>query len=215
MTTIKVNATLAFNNAFLHYPIVIQRGSRGAEFTAYVTGDKITTGDQYVQGSNPGQARLYYYGDMIDAQSAIGFPCAPSYPCLTYPPKDPTAFDNFRKLINAIGTGIGNGAAHEASHYLAGQKNQDGYGMPIVDCGLGNQNAGRIGCYGNDNFVYEFYTANGQPQDPTNPDSSGGSFFYVDIPSHPIHQEFRDDCWLQKWTIPNQQKYVSGGMPCP
>lgn len=210
ITAIRVNATLALNNAFLNYPVVIHHGSQGAEFTAYVTGDKILS-DKYV-GS--GQARLYYYGDMIEAQSAIEFPCANNYPCLSYPP-DPTTFGSFLTLINAIGTGIGNSAAHEASHYLATQKNQDGYGLPIVDCGLGNTAAGRVGCYNNDNFVYEFYQATGQPQDPTNPDSTGGSFFYVDIPGHPIHQEFRDDCWLQKWTIPNQTTYSVRGVPCP
>jgi hypothetical protein len=40
----------------------------------------------------------------------------------------------------------------------------------------------------------------------------------VDVPGHPIHDEFRDECWIQKWTYPGQQTYISNvikGKTCP
>jgi hypothetical protein len=100
----------------------------------------------------------------------------------------------------------------------ATQKNQDRYGLPIVDCGSGNPDPERIACYNGDNFVYEFFSGTGAVQDPTNSNSTGGNFFYIDVPGYPIHHEFRDDCWIQKWTHPNQSTYMSNviiGKSCP
>jgi hypothetical protein len=91
--------------------------------------------------------------------------------------------------------------------------------LPIVDCGAGNEAQDKNGsCYSDDDFVYELFSGTGEEQVPADPKSTGGNCFYVDVPGHPIHHEFRDECWIQKWTHPGQQTYISNvikGKTCP
>lgn len=115
------------------------------------------------------------------------------------------------KVINAIGRALGNAAAHESGHYLKSLR-VGGQPLPVMDCGLGNRgpNPPQVQCDGDAgevNFVYEFYNGgSGSEQDPTNENSQGGQFFFVDIPGHSIKWGNQDLCWITKWvgqTDPN------------
>lgn len=214
---IQSEALKAFKRAFEPLGIKVQKGTlrTGSQvpqqnFNMYVVGHWPTPGAGKTflttQTSN-----VYYFTALLNGQTALqtlpgsGFSTPPTWP--------PTAQNvgNYFAMMSAIGKGLGNAAAHEIGHHLHeihpskggffGFLNT-GEGFPYMDCGPLNPE-GAIQCQNNNNFVYNFWTTNGVPQDPNDPTGSGGgSFFYVDIPGHPIHWGPDNVCWLVNWTIP-------------
>ena len=190
LALLKVNALIAFKRALGKLPIMVQPKADGAEFVAYVKDD-----DPEACGRNFGStSEVYYNCPMTAAQQALGHPSGEAgctNPWCTFSPLlSDTA--GMREVINAIGTGIGNAAAHEVSHYISS--------MPVRDCGLGNRKPPVVACDNHDNFVYEFYSGqSGLPQDSNNENSGGAQFFYVDVPGHPIHWGHRDFCRITDW----------------
>lgn len=80
--------------------------------------------------------------------------------------------------MQAIGTGIGNSAAHELGHQYSDPA------LPYMDCGYDTQRQGDpIACENNNNFVYNFFSGSGFPQDPNNSNSTGAQFKYTGVPS--------------------------------
>ena len=209
ITLLKVSAHLAFDGAFPKLPIIIQNGSKGAEFYACVL-DK----DPAAGGNWGTSSAVYYFGAMEQAQVATGYAegngpdCGQSW-CNFSPPQSDRV--GMLKVINAIGRALGNAAAHESGHYLKSLR-VGGQPLPVMDCGLANRgpNPPQVECDGEAgavNFVYEFYNGgSGAEQDPTNENSQGGQFFFVEIPGHPIKWGTQDLCWIKKWvgqTDPN------------
>ncbi len=183
------------------------------DFTAYVVGDYPFPEAGQKFSSNA--SKVYYFALMQGAQEALGRPDPDSSQWLifspSYPPPNPSAF------FNALGTAIGNTAAHETGHYLETIQNiasNNNAGMPFIDCGEGNQGDKNrplaVPCGSdNDNFVYGFYNSDGEPQYPNNPKSVGGMFFYgipggtPGVPVQtPIHWGPSDICWLQNYANP-------------
>jgi hypothetical protein len=82
----------------------------------------------------------------------------------------PVSHVDYRRLLAALGRGIGNTAAHETGHQLS---------LPGMDCG--NREApDKIPCEGGSNRVYNFFSGPGKSPDPTDPIWSGGAqFFYL------------------------------------
>jgi hypothetical protein len=217
---IEASALKALQNAFKSYPIsaklatfhttLFQNQVPDQEFVTYVVGTwpVPTAGYDYPLTNS---ARIYYFEPMGEAQRALGYPegqgpnCGRDWCNFTpaYPPNSPQAIADFRKLVVAIGTGIGNGIAHEAGHYLHGQAPPNGSPLfPYLDCG-----PGAVGflpqpthCEADNNFVYNFWNLSGLPQDPSNTSSNGSQFFFVDVPGHPIHWGPANKCWIEKWT---------------
>jgi hypothetical protein len=58
----------------------------------------------------------------------------------------------------ALGTGIGNTAAHELGHQFQGGKPT----LPYMDCGHG----GTRPCENGNNYIYNFFSGSGFPQIP-------------------------------------------------
>jgi hypothetical protein len=145
-------------------------------------------------------SNLYYLTALTAAQDALNL--SPKSGTPTWPPTAQN-MSTFLAIMGAIGKGIGNGAAHEIGHHL--QQIRPSMGglfhvnqqFPYMDCGMLNSD---FPCQDGNNFVYNFWTANGGAQGPG--DLSGGSFFYVDIPGHPIHWGRDNVCWLVNWTGP-------------
>jgi hypothetical protein len=73
-----------------------------------------------------------------------------------------------------------------------------------MDCGLGSTQAkfAPVARQGGDNFVYNFWSGTGFPQDTSNPKSNGGQFFYIDVPGHSIHGDRGNICWLKQYVTP-------------
>ena len=222
----------------MHYPLItiatseqILEKSQMPEFTAHVVGDNDTPGaGLYLSGTG----RVYYFAMMEGAQEALGQPSSqgppsPTSPCDTkteirctlspaYPPSN-AQLSNFQRIVQAIGTAIGNAAAHENGHYLEQIRTNGNPGLPVMDCGLNSNNkskVGQISCDKDkngsvDNFVYEFYNADGYPQDPTDPKSFRGQVFYFNVPGEPaIDWGPSDDCWIQKWIYPSCKSWPCG-----
>jgi hypothetical protein len=227
-------AMKAFQAAYLKYGVQVQIASQTPycpliiacskemepqqEYTAFVLGDYpySTAGQRFLASPYSG---VYYFYFLENAQIALGQEQPPGQSpnwldfSPTYPPQDVTRFVN---LLKAIGTAIGNGAAHEMGHQLeliTTLKSNNNKGFPFMDCGLGlSHNPNRdvpIACENNDNFVYGFFTAEGYPQDPTNPYSLGGMFFYGVPggqngvpPQSAIHWGPSDICWLKNYINP-------------
>ena len=196
-------------------------GTPDQEFTAFVLGDNPypTAGQRFLTTPYSG---VYYYYFMENAQQALGHPEIPANgagwidfsPTLTQTtaPADPS----FLNIMIAIGTAIGNAAAHEMGHHLeliTNIKSNNYQGLPYMDCGLGMPHDRNrpvpVPCEGYNNFVYGFYTPDGSPQYPGDPYSTGGMFFYgvsggqsgVPVQS-PIQWGPSDDRWLQNYADP-------------
>ncbi len=212
----------AFRNAYAKYGVQVSLATQtnnnpDQEYTAYVLGNYPypAAGQRFLGTSSSG---VYYFAFMEDAQDALGGPENPSTGAgwvsysPSYPPQDTAGFVN---LLVALGTGLGNGAAHEMGHWLELVTNipsNGSQGLPFMDCGLGNAGDSNrptpIACENNDNFVYAFFGEDGLPQDPTNPTSTGGMFFFgvlggtpgVPVQS-PIHWGPGDVCWIQNYVV--------------
>lgn len=212
---LEASALKAYQKAFASVPILVNLGSHhnttfgqapDQDFIAYVVGTWPAPASG-LEFPGSGAGRIYYLGMMDDAQTALGYPtgqgtdCGQSWCNFTpaYPPSSSQDNAGFQKLVKAIGGAIGNAAAHEAGHYLQRFTPQ----FPLMDCGAGAYGIAIVAaCENNDNFVYNFWSATGLPQDPADPTSNGGQFFYLDTPGHPIHWGPANDCWLKKWVYP-------------
>jgi hypothetical protein len=223
ITFVELAAISAYQKAFRNYPIDVRLGTYHTEFSFLGPGGKVRVMDQDFTANVVGNwplpfsgredtgcsGRMYYLAFMQDAQTALGrlghagenywVPFTPSYP-----PATQQDTDAFIGLLRTIGTGIGNGAAHETGHCLSGITPNGGIGLPYLDCGAGKTPTGSgVPCEQNNNFVFNFWSADGQPQDPANPMSNGGQFFYLDQPGAPtIHWGPADDCWLREYANP-------------
>jgi hypothetical protein len=219
--TIIAAALKSFRKAYAKYGIQVQLATQtnmnpDQEYTAYVLGDYPFPGAG--RRVTTASSAVYYFALMEGAQTALGAPQNPSTGAgwlsysPSYPPQDTAGFEN---LLAAIGTGIGNAAAHEIGHQLelvTGIPSNGSQGLPYMDCGLGNPGDSNrpvpIACENNDNFVYGFFTANGLPQYPNDPQSLGGMFFYgvpggtPGVPAQSaIHWGPGDVCWLQNYVV--------------
>jgi hypothetical protein len=219
VATIESEALKAFKSAFSSYPITMHIGSthfqggtqvRDQEFGQYVVGHWPTpsTGKSFPLS---GSSNLYYLQFMGDAQAALGSPVG-QYPncgqCRFQPtyqtPLAPGSLPDFQLLVKTIGKAIGNAAAHETGHLLEVIHPNGGPGFQYMDCGLANPDPnGAHACENGDNFVYNFFFANGVPQSSSDP--SGGQFFYIDPPGHTIHWGPTNKCWLTTYATPGSK----------
>src|SRR5262249_9808102 len=171
------------------------------EFVAKIGGDypvQILAQDFVTILGGVGVGKIYYMELMRQAEAALAKATGSLQPI--YPPKPGSkALAQFLTLFRGMGEGIGNSAVHETGHYLENQAVDEGFfssgkAFPYMDCGLANHHMTPIGeiagqkCENNDNFVYNFFNSIGTPpQDPNDPSSPGGDFFYHDRPGHTIH----------------------------
>lgn len=174
VATIESRAFNSFKAAFGKYAIVVNYGTK-QDFTAYIVGTWPTRAFALdIPGGTTG--RVFYLSFMDEAQTAAGYPngygqgpdCGHTWCRLSpnYPPTTQDDITALQKLIPAIGTAIGNAAAHEAGHYLQGVQAFQGKVFPLMDCGLANTKAlnGAIACQpdalypAGDNFVYNFFS---------------------------------------------------------
>jgi hypothetical protein len=216
----------SFQKAYAKYGVQVTLASQtdqqpDQEFTAYILGDYPFPGaGKFFSDSS---SAVYYFALMEGAQEALGQPANPTTGAgwidfsPSYPPPDTNAFVNY---LRAVGKAIGNSAAHEMGHHLERIKNiqsNNNLGFPFMDCGIGSPGTPNrpvaLACENSDNFVYAFYDADGLPQDPNNPHSTGGMFFYgvpggqLGIPVQaPIHWGPSDVCWLQNYVTPGSCK---------
>jgi hypothetical protein len=117
---IKQNAKNAFQLAFANYNVKLNTGHLGTN-TAYVVG----TGDMACGGTETARiswSRVFYPSNMMQAQHAINITTSTPTP------------DQLKALLQSIGEGIGNNAAHELGHQLlnrfaASEKVVGGMGM--------------------------------------------------------------------------------------
>ncbi|MBS0537047.1 MAG: hypothetical protein JSR72_23560 [Proteobacteria bacterium] len=163
-------ALRSFQQAYKDYKIQVTLGERHVdalgneqldqEYTVFVLGDyPFKASGQYY--SQPASI-VYYYGVMEGAEEArgrLGVGTEPYWVNYT-PSYPPTDVPKFVAILQALGAGIGNSAAHEVSHHLELVTNisaNQNLGMPFIDCGLNpdntRQGAGPITCENNDNFV--------------------------------------------------------------
>lgn len=200
-------------------------GITGQTGTIYIVGDIPNKCGPLATscGYNMSSGSVNYNSILSGAQQALGTPVLPTgsptwtdgdgWTSLIIPSYPPNNVPIFNSFLQALGTGIGNAAVHEAGHLLE-LISVKGFTFPGMDCGLGltpNTDPDRplpIACEFNNNFVYSFYNQSGEPQVPTNESSQGGMFFYGvpggtnGVPTQqPIHWEPVEDCWLQNWTV--------------
>jgi hypothetical protein len=221
-------ALAAYRKAFAPYAITIQTPSYSynilgdISFVQDYTVDAVGTWPTPSIGLEfPGTVfgRVYYLELMNNAQVALGYDPSQQGPSCghnwcNFMPAYPLQGSDAQKLTQAIGTAIGNAAAHETGHYLAGVQITSGISFPNMDCGLGDTqaNPAAIACESDpaflneDNFVYNFWSASGLPQYTDNPSSNGGQFFYINVPGKPIHWSKTNSCWLQNYSAPNSCK---------
>lgn len=113
-TNIKAAAFAALKKAYLYYPVTIYEGAAN-------TGDNranMVNGSDYgAQGASCGltspypgthDSNIYYLANMEQAQWAL--------PITLYSSQDVQNAESRSDLMNTIGTGIGNNAAHEIAH---------------------------------------------------------------------------------------------------
>ena len=202
---IESKALSSYRQAFSAYPLIVSFAA-SSEYTAYVVGTwPVPSFGLDFQDSPAGN--IYYFAAMGDSQVALGQPegpnCSESWCDLTlsYPPQSPTD-PNFLQLMAAIGTSIGNAAAHETGHYFENIERADDYQFPYMDCGLGNtQVPNPIDCENGNDFVYSFWAADGFPHNPSDPTDNGGQFFFLNQPGEPaIHWGPSDACWIYNYS---------------
>lgn len=173
----------------------------GAEVTGYYDG---------IDSNGAAISRVWYWANLDGAEVALGSPPPGGTGCsiqeagwgrylTTWPPTDTS---KFVELLKALGTGIGNAAAHESGHWMEKIQVHGSTGLPGMHCGAGNTQRGAFSCQDNNNFVYEFYTDSGFFQCPGDPSSNGARFRYIDetLPgADKIHWQPEDRCWMARW----------------
>lgn len=206
--TIISNAMRALQQAFAKFPIRVELAS--SHPSGWLSPSPTADQDHIVGvvGGWPSQnatgqlitlstSAVYYWPILMNAQIAVGYPqgqgpdCGQDWCTLqpTYPPQTASDIPTFQKIMAAVGTGIGNSAAHELGHQF-----QDGTpNLRFMDCGSGGVGP----CENSNNFVFEFFSGSGFPQDPSNSSSNGAQFKYVMIPGvPPINWGTTDKCAL-------------------
>lgn len=98
---IKSTALNALRTAFSSYNVTVATGRQGTN-TAYIIGDQPAIACGGTEGNNVAVSRIYYPGNMSQAQYAVNI----------------TNGNPSNTLLQAIGEGIGNNAAHEIAHQL-------------------------------------------------------------------------------------------------
>ena len=219
------NAALgALERAFAHHGVIVEAASKHGKRTwAECQADPLCVGtDRADQGdvirvagntTTPGTGQTYnafgllpgfwgyvnksdvfYHEVMLNAVQAEWDNVAPDDKswCPSYPPHSASDERRFAIIMRTIGRGIGNAAARELGHHFV--KFND------MDCGPSGTKANDV-CPGKDNFVYNYYLLNSQPNDPNNPDAvtNGGLFFYG-LDAKQIHWSDRNECYLMYWT---------------
>jgi hypothetical protein len=121
-------------------------------------------------------SNLWYLVVMGYAQQALQFlpPGGNAYLSPTYPPSDPSVAAQFLRVMTAVGTGIGNLAAHETGHQLA---------LPEMDCSNGLNSA----C--SEDYIYQNGNSSGVAND----------WFYGTVPGEKIHWTFDAQCKIYKF----------------
>ncbi len=152
----------------------------------FMSGNKWSPAGETFYADNSSNA--YYLAAMDSAQIALRHTQqqAPYWSPLnlSYPPATPEEEQEFRRLMRAIGTGLGNAAAHEIGHHLEIVTPGGDPGFPYMDCGVHNpEKSGANACENDDDFVFNFWKA-GYPQDPIDLSYNRGQFFFVDVPGH-------------------------------
>ena len=235
----------AFQAAFAKLDIQVVLATQTPNCPLYIRCAATTTPDQdftvYILGDYPfkGAGQLFsdrssvvhYFALMEGAQQAFGTPELPSSGggvwikyLPSYPPADEVKFLN---MLGAVGTAIGNAAAHEIGHHLESLVNIESNnkvglrGFPFMDCGLANPGGNGstrpvpIHCEADDNFVYNFYNADGTPQYPGL--YSGGAMFFYGVRGagtigspyqEPIHWGPSNKCWLANYAAPQSCKRI-------
>jgi len=226
--TIESKALQSFQRAYAKYPILVQLADYQPsktltgyeqnpmqEYVAYVLGDSPAPAYGVTVRTTP-NSKVYYFAFMESAQTALGGPAnlqtgagwnnySP-----TYPPQDTSGFVS---MLTALGTALGNTAAHEMGHHLEDYGAASGNVFPNMDCGSSPENTLNPGvaCENNDNFVYAFFNGSGLPQEGG---TSGGAMFFYGVPGGtpwvppqtPIHWGTSDDCWLRNYASPGSCK---------
>ena len=201
--TIRNRANDAYRAAFALLPAIVSQGWRanpisatqGFEHTVYVSGLWHTGGDFQMKGEPLGNttglgncnnngiymaicatSNVWYLDVMGYAQQALEFipPGGNAYLSPTYPPSDPSVAAQFLRVMTAIGTGIGNFAAHETGHQLA---------LPEMDCSNGLNSA----C--SEDYIYQKGNGSGEAND----------WFYGTVPGEKIHWTLDAQCKIYKF----------------
>ena len=200
------NALKALQQAFAHLSVRVELASSHTSLLSTSPDQEHVVG---VLGGWPSQGQtgelinltrsaVYYWPILENAQVAIGYArgegpdCGQSW-CTqnpSYPPQSPSDSATFQRLMAAIGTAIGNSAAHELGHqFQSGTPT-----LPYMDCGYDvSRPGGMISCEVDNtgkvnNFVYNFFGGSGYPQDPLSANSTGAQFKYVLVPGAPAIQ---------------------------
>lgn len=193
---IQNQALNSFRAAFKKYPIQISLATShnnclgsvcsanpvpDQDYTVYMVGDYPFPGGGELFSDSA--SKVYYFALMEGSQEALGQPeFSNGVGWILYSPSSPQNTTAFVNLLKAMGTAMGNSAAHEIGHHLEridNIKSNNNAGFPYMDCGWGNPGDKNrpvaIHCEGtpDDNFVYSFYNSSGLPQDPTDPSSRG------------------------------------------
>ncbi len=200
--TIRKKAIDVYTAAFTLMPAIVSQGwsanpinAHGFEHTVYVSGLWKLGGDFGVVGEQTGNtagplncndngiypgicatSNVWYLAIMGYAQQALQFlipgRTAPVSPA--YPPSDPTAAAQFIQVMTAIGTGIGNIAAHETGHQL---------NLPDMECSSGNHDA----CP--EEHIYQNGNSSGKANE----------WFYGIVPGAKIHWSSDAQCKIYKF----------------
>jgi hypothetical protein len=198
VTTVRTQAKSYYKAAFAHLPAIVWQGwganpvaAPGFEHTVYVSSKWWTGGDFATKGEltgitggvgncNPAgicwTSNVYYLTIMGYAQQALQFlipgSTAPLSPA--YPPANPSVAAQLDAVMTAIGTGIGNIAAHETGHQL---------NLPQMDCSNGMNPA----C--SEDFIYQNGNSAGQANE----------WFYRIVSGDPIHWSLDARCGIYKY----------------
>jgi hypothetical protein len=195
-------------------PTMLYGGSTAAksfEHTIYISGYWMPPGvyprsdspyppNGYTPLSNSGSpvsSLVYYLPIMGNAQDALGaspvgssgqptggwIPLSPSYP-----PANQAATAQFNALVTAIGTVIGNAAAHETGHQLP---------VASMDCDSPSGIAG----YCESQYVYEYYSSA-----PVN------LWWYESVPGEKLHWSQAATCSIEQYLL--GKSYVSLDKAC-
>jgi hypothetical protein len=180
---IKIQALNTYIAAFANLPAIV---SRHQAITNLYGGSSNPTSFEhtiFIDGSWKTATSLCPSTGLTDTTSYswafyLSIMCGAQIELSSRPPFSDTA--NFKKLVTAIGKGIGNVATHETGHQLAfiGP-----YKYPLLELDCGTE---AKPCEGGVNSVYEFY------QDD--------EWNYVDW-TPPIHWEPGDKCNLQRYLL--------------
>jgi hypothetical protein len=196
--TIQKQANDAYKAAFALMPAIVSQGWKANsttaphfEHTIYATSKWWTGGDFGMKGEPAGitaglgncdgsaicaTSNVYYLTIMGYAQQALQFipPGSTGPVSPMYPPSNPSATEQFVRVVTAIGTGIGNIAVHETGHQLT---------VPELDCSTPGHDA----C--SEENVYQ----NG------NSSGTANEWFYGPVPGVKIHWTLGARCKIYKY----------------